>query len=116
MPNRRLWVTLIFILAPGVLLAPVWLSGGLGAAEDDVLYYFPSRLYFHQTINDGHWPWLNPLTGVGRPFAADPQSAVWYPPTWLFALMHPQGAALPICRKRPISPSSRCRPRRFAKP
>ena len=92
MPKRGLWVALILILAPGVLLAPVWLSGGLGAGEDDVLYYFPSRLYFHQTINDGHWPWLNPLTGLGRPFAADPQSALWYPPTWLFAVMRPQSA------------------------
>ena len=87
-----LWIALFILLVPGLLLAPAWLAGGLGAGEDDVLYYYPSRLFFHQTIADGHWPWMNPSTGLGRPFVADPQSAVWYPPTWLFAVITPRVA------------------------
>lgn len=77
------------MLAPGVMLAPVWLNGGLGAGEDDILYYFPARAFFHEAIRSGDWPSINPWTGLGRPYVADPQSAVFYPPTWLFALLTP---------------------------
>lgn len=77
------------MLAPGVMLAPVWLNAGLGAGEDDILYYYPARAFFRETINSGDWPSINPWTGLGRPYIADPQSAVFYPPTWLFALFTP---------------------------
>ena len=80
----RLVVLLAAVLLPGIVLAPIWSLAGLGAGEDDVLYYYPSRVFFHEMIQAGHWPWLNPWTGLGRPFSADPQSAVWYPFTWLF--------------------------------
>lgn len=73
----------LFLLLPGLMLAPVWRLGGLGASEDDILYYYPSRQFLHDTIAAGHAPWLNPWTGLGRPFLADPQSALFYPPTWL---------------------------------
>ncbi len=80
------------LLAPGVMMTPVWLNGGLGAGEDDVLYYYPSRLFFHESIARGEWPAIQPMTGLGRPFLADPQSAFWYPATWLFAVMPPTAA------------------------
>jgi hypothetical protein len=85
----RLVVALVILLLPGVMLAPVWRLAGLGASEDDVLYYFPARVFFHDTIATGDWPWWNPWTGLGRPFMADPQSAMWYPTTWLFAVLDP---------------------------
>lgn len=86
---QRGLVTILIIVLPGLMLAPVWQLGGLGAGEDDVLYYFPSRVFFHETITAGQWPWLNPYVGADRPFAADPQSALWYPTTWLFAVLPP---------------------------
>lgn len=89
MRSSQLGVALVVLLAPGILLTPVWRLAGLGAGEDDVLYYLPARVFFHDTIRDGHWPWLDPWTGMGRPFAADPQNAVWYPATWLFAVLPP---------------------------
>jgi hypothetical protein len=85
----RLVVLLAVVALPGVLLAPVWRLAGLGAGEDDILYYYPARVFFHETICAGHWPWLNPWTGLGRPFVADPQTAFWYPFTWLFAVLPP---------------------------
>ncbi len=85
----RLAILLVIILLPGVILAPVWSLAGLGAGEDDILYYFPTRTFFHETLSSGNWPWLNPWTGLGRPFTTDPQTAVWYPATWLFAIMSP---------------------------
>lgn len=85
----RVVAGLVVVLLPGVLLAPVWRLAGLGAGEDDILYFYPSRAFLHQTVRAGEWPWLNPWTGLGRPFAADPQAAVWYPATWLFAALPP---------------------------
>ncbi len=87
MRMRRALLALVIIGLPVVMLAPVWRLGGLGAGEDDLLYYLPSRTFFQQTIGAGEWPWVNPWTGLDRPFAADPQSALWYPTTWLFAVL-----------------------------
>ncbi len=89
MLRTRLLVALCVLALPGLLLAPVWTLAGLGAGEDDVLYYLPMRAYFAQLVEAGHWPWLNPWTGLGRPYAADPQTALAYPFTWLFATLPP---------------------------
>lgn len=85
-------VALLIILAPGVMLAPVWPLAGLGAGEDDILYYYPSRVLFGEFVAEGHAPFINPWTGLGRPFLADPQSGVFYPTTWLFAVLRPEWA------------------------
>lgn len=90
--TMRALVLLIVVMLPGVLLGPVWLRGGLGAGEDDILYYYPMRVFLHEAVNAGQWPWLNPWTGLGRPFVSDPQTALWYPPTWLFAVFEPRVA------------------------
>ncbi len=84
-----LLVAILIIALPGALLGPVWQRGGLGAGEDDILYYFPARALFADALARREWPWINPWTGLGRPIPADPQAAVWYPPTGLFALLPP---------------------------
>ncbi len=89
MHRWRIVVFLLALLVPGVMLAPVWGLRGLGAGEDDILYYFPMRTFFGDTIRAGDWPALNPWVGLGRPYVADPQTAVWYPTTWLFAVLPP---------------------------
>lgn len=88
-PARAMLVALTALALPGVMLAPLWRLGGLGAGEDDVLYYYPSRVLFHDSITAGRIPWLNPFTGLTRAYVADPQSAFFYAPTWLFALLDP---------------------------
>lgn len=85
-------VASLVVALPALLLLPVWPLAGLGAGEDDVLYYYPARSFFHQEITAGRWPLMNPWTGLGRPVAADPQQALWYPGTWLFALLPPPAA------------------------
>jgi hypothetical protein len=89
MRTWRLIVLAAVILLPGVMLAPVWQLAGLGAGEDDILYYYPTRVFFGETIRSGALPWLNPWVGLTRPFAADPQTAIWYPFTWLFVALPP---------------------------
>lgn len=92
MRAARLVIAVVVVLAPGLMLTPVWQLGGLGAGEDDVLYYYPARTFFHDTLQAGQWPWWNPWTGLGRPYLADPQTAFFYPSTWLFAAMSPRWA------------------------
>lgn len=91
---RRAHLLLLLLLLglPGLMLLPTWPLGGLGASEDDLLYYYPSRVYFHDSIAAGRLPEINPWTGLGRPVLADPQQAVWYPTTWLFAILPPSVA------------------------
>ncbi|MCH8806956.1 MAG: hypothetical protein IH986_12815 [Planctomycetes bacterium] len=89
MNRARLLILILFLSLPGAMLAPLWRLGGLGAGEDDILYYYPARVFFHESITAGQWPWINPWTGLDRPYAADPQSAIWYPLTWLFAILPP---------------------------
>lgn len=86
---RRALLGALAAVLPGLLLLPVWGLAGLGAGEDDVLYYLPSRVLFQQQIRSGELPWFNPWTGLGRPLLADPQSAVFYPTTWLFVALDP---------------------------
>jgi hypothetical protein len=89
MRSSRVLVIVVLGLAPGIVLPLVWPLAGLGAGEDDVLYYLPARWFFHDAVQRGEWPWINPFTGLGRPFLADPQSAVFYPFTWMFAWFSP---------------------------
>lgn len=91
----RGWAWLIALLAvalPGILLAPLWPLGGLGAGEDDILYYYPARVWLRELATTGQFPYLNPWSGLDRPMLADPQHAVFYPTTWLFALLPPTKA------------------------
>lgn len=89
MRGARLLIAGLFIVLPGVVLAPLWGLAGLGAGEDDILYYFPLRVFFAEAVASGEWPWLLPWSGLDRPLTADPQAALWYPTTWLFALVPP---------------------------
>lgn len=82
-------VVAVALLLPGAMLAPAWRLSGLGAGEDDVLYYLPSRTLLREAILAGQWPFLNPWTGLDRPLLADPQTALFYPGTWLFAVFEP---------------------------
>jgi hypothetical protein len=90
--SARIAIGLAFILLPGIVLAPAWSLAGLGAGEDDILYYLPSRIFLHESVAADQRPWINPWSGLARPHLADPQSALLYPPTWLFALLPPLDA------------------------
>lgn len=85
----RLLVSLLIILSPAFILAGAWRLGGVSALEDDLIYYLPVRQYIGERIAAGEWPLWNPLTRMGTSIAADPQSGLWYPPTWIFAVLPP---------------------------
>jgi len=88
----------LFVVLPAIMLAPAWRLWGLSALEDGLLYYLPQRLWFGQALARGEWPLWQPWAYGGFPAFADPQIAMTYPPTWLFAVLPPQWAyPLTIC-------------------
>lgn len=83
---RRLIPLLLILALPPVMLYAVWLNP-VSAGEDDVVYVYPLRKMVGQALREGRWPGDNPLEATGAPLMADPQSAVMFPPTWLFAVL-----------------------------
>ncbi len=80
---RSLLCVLTLAVLPMFALLPLW-GDPLSAGEDDVIYYYPLRTLVGRALSDGHWPVHNPWEATGMPLMADTQSAVMYPPTWLF--------------------------------
>lgn len=53
---------------------------------DVIDQYYPWRMFVVQCLREGILPFWNPYEQFGYPMHADPQSGVWYPVVWLFAL------------------------------
>lgn len=49
--------------------------------------YYPWRFFLAECLRHGHLPLWMPYEMLGYPFFADPQSAAWYPPAWIIALL-----------------------------
>ena len=81
----------LIVLAPMAMLHTLWINP-TSAGEDDVIYYYPMRKLVGAAMRGGRWPLANPYEATGTCLIADPQSAVLYPPTWLFAVMAPGSA------------------------
>lgn len=56
-------------------------------ATDPLFQFYPSRKYLRDSLRSDYLPLWNPYTLSGAPFAADDQSAVFYPPNWLYAAL-----------------------------
>ena len=53
---------------------------------DAFVYFYPQRAYLARSLLQGQIPLWNPDLFLGAPFLANPQTAVLYPPSWLFLL------------------------------
>ncbi len=83
---RATLTVVLILLAPAAMLYTLW-GNPVSAGEDDVIYYYPMRKMVGEKLRKLQWPLENPHEATGTPLLADPQSAVMYPPTWLFAVM-----------------------------
>ena len=75
-----------------VLLWPAPVDGavlpGVTDLSDLVISHWPSALVVKETVAQAHrLPLWNPFYGGGRPLAADPLAALFYPPTQLVNLL-----------------------------
>src|SRR5215210_7863656 len=73
---------LVVAFNPGLALA-----GRVLAGYDTFVYFYPLRSYIADTLGQGHLPLWNPYLFAGTPYLANPQTSVFYPGTWLFAVM-----------------------------
>jgi hypothetical protein len=87
--GRRALVTFLLGVAPLAVFAGVWRLGGVSAIGDDLIYYLPVRTYIGQSLRAGELPLWDRFVALGTSIAADPQSGLFYPATWLFAVLPP---------------------------
>ena len=60
---------------------------GRGLVDYDAfVYFYPQRVFLTQSLLAGRIPLWDPNLFLGAPFLANPQTAVLYPPSWLFLL------------------------------
>jgi hypothetical protein len=59
---------------------------------DARLQHFNWQQFAVDQVRAGHFPLWNPYSFCGTPFFADPQSAMLYPPNWLYLALMPQTA------------------------
>ncbi|MDY7009988.1 MAG: hypothetical protein SVV80_04465 [Planctomycetota bacterium] len=71
------------------ILYPLW-TCPTSAGEDDVVYYFPLRTMVAGQVRSGQLPLWNAGEAGGVALLADPQSAVFFPPNWMFLFLPPR--------------------------
>lgn len=75
------------ILAPLILFSPIFLTGKALFWGTPALQFVPWWSWAWETLQSGHLPLWNPLVGMGAPLLANYQSALFYPPNWLYFLL-----------------------------
>jgi hypothetical protein len=64
-------------------------SPALSPSGYDFFHYFlPNAYFLDYSIHQGEFPLWNPLTLCGTPFAANPQSCLFYPPNLIRAILN----------------------------
>jgi hypothetical protein len=53
---------------------------------DAFVYFYPQRVFLAHSLLAGQVPLWDPYLFLGVPFLANPQTAVLYPPSWLFLI------------------------------
>ncbi len=59
----------------------------LAEVGDLVTELYPWKAYTHRALAAGTFPLWNPFLLLGAPFAGDPQTALFYPPNFLYGLL-----------------------------
>jgi len=72
---------------PFILFAPVTFMWRVFSAQDLQAYFYPYHVLPARMIAEGHLPLWNPYVFSGIPLLGDGQTAMFYPPNWLFFLL-----------------------------
>jgi hypothetical protein len=97
-PARRfrqyaLPAVLLALLCAAFFWDALWLPDGYALGGNDLTNMFVPWLRFAKTsTQQGRLPLWTPTLFSGTPFVANPQPALFYPPTWLALLMSPTRA------------------------
>jgi hypothetical protein len=77
--------------APLILLSPVYLTGKALFWGTPATQFVPWWNFAWSSILTGQFPFWNPMLGMGAPLVANYQSALFYPPTWIYFLTYALG-------------------------
>ncbi|MHB0968827.1 MAG: YfhO family protein [Thermoanaerobaculia bacterium] len=82
MSRRFLVLALVLVaIAPFV---PLIINGEVPILRDHDDYFVPLRHFTASELGAGRVPFWNPYNGAGEPWLANPQTAIFYPPAYLF--------------------------------
>jgi len=84
--SRRL--LLVVVVAPLALFLPVLLAGKAVFWGTPLLQFIPWWDFAWSHVREGYLPLWNPYSGMGAPLLANYQSALFYPPHWIYFLLH----------------------------
>jgi hypothetical protein len=85
-----IWLLPVTLRPSGI---PFWRGGEF---SDLLISHWPNAWFIRHSLETwGQLPLWNPMILGGAPFAADPLSGMWYPPTWL-AVLWPSGLAFSL--------------------
>ena len=76
------------IAAPLVLFAPLLTAGKALVWGTPSTQFFPWWDFAWGSLQAGELPLWNPLLGMGAPLAENYQSALFYPPSWIYLIVH----------------------------
>jgi len=82
---------LAVVLAPLALFLPVLLAAKAVFWGTPLLQFVPWWDLAWSQLREGHLPLWNPYSGMGAPLLANYQSALFYPPHWIYFLLHQLG-------------------------
>ena len=85
---------LAVVLAAFALRFHELVTGGTLYRRDAGFFFVPWRHLLERMLRAGEWPVWNEWTSGGRPFAADPNAAVFWPLSPLVAILGPTGLSL----------------------
>lgn len=81
------WLPLVLVVLVLITLFHRLLSGQTLFWGLPSLQFYPWRHFAFQQLSEGRLPTWNPYVGAGAPLLANYQSAVFYPPNWLFFVL-----------------------------
>jgi hypothetical protein len=95
-PDRRLRREALLVLAASVALVAFayLLPPTLFEGTDWLQLHLPNKVQGAEALRSGRLPLWNPYVGLGRPFLADTETAVLYPPNLLYVVLDPSTALL----------------------
>jgi hypothetical protein len=84
--RHRFAFALLALLAV-IIFLPALLKREVFTLRDHFDYFQPLRAFTADELKAGHLPLWNPYSASGEPWLANPQTGVFYPPTWLFLVL-----------------------------
>jgi len=77
----------VIVLLGCALFVPAIIHHDVFTFRDHTDYFQPLRFYTAEHLSMWKLPLWNPYNASGEPWLANPQTGVFYPPTWLFMAM-----------------------------